>query len=757
MTLPKGALKKEQLQFKGKKGVTKSGHDVQKVIIPLNGELVPAFYKPCSTKDGYPPLLAKYEVAFSICYQMLLGQHRAPTSKLVFDENNEIVGTVSIALNNFTSLVTSKSELSRDEDIASLQLPGTRELLEGDAASVLVASWFLKEDDLHNHNIGWIPVEKGDKRQHYLVKIDNDMTGWPLLSYIKSPRWIDKTPLGKVADAKLGKLSYGQLKHFPSRAPENTPHFWVTYEQIYTDKKNPSATDFRNLEKNSKFREQMHFSLLIALLSFQQRSFVARLNKELKDIPLGLEEFAKIDSDHRQNKENMVKKFLPKMFYNEHDGSERNFVDHFIQYFTAEHSELYSAIVGSDEFREYLDPRKQPTAATVLDDAIAFFEAENNSLPRGMQFDISLIRDEFQRIWRDCNRQTLNHGITVILELIEKIKMHDTAETKPVLKTVKINGTTVLVNRTKDAEEQSSSTKFSPVIDALSTLSDEYCKLTSEYEKLKSPSFEDNKCYIDKFRLAINTAEEFFLADSSIQELSKTTDQDFSGHFNELHQLINKVSFVDYESERKFKAELPRANQDFLPRNPIISSSSSSSLRNTFSLNSANIEILQELLGLWASAQDLDGLKRMARIALGKYQSRPSMYVASSVAAFCGFFSSTAKDAVTSTVSDRTKQIEKLLTQATKPCELLHDLFSTGGWDSTSFNTTLLKTMLPLATRYAVQESTNFTRYTNIEDINKFIETKANWENNIDIIHKGLVDKLKDIATSNESALSATA
>lgn len=113
------------------------------------------------------PELLEMEAFSSDIYHLLLGA-RAPRACVVENEDHNTVGL----------LVESISDFAPCDKPDSLS---TEDCISGALIEILVAAYFMEEDDLHGSNLG-------RNAQGRFCKIDNDMSFWPLTIAYKGDR-----------------------------------------------------------------------------------------------------------------------------------------------------------------------------------------------------------------------------------------------------------------------------------------------------------------------------------------------------------------------------------------------------------------------------------------------------------------------------------------------------------------------------------------------------------------------------------------
>lgn len=341
MPLPSKALRYGQLKMKTAGfAVPTSGHEVLKVEFKdTDGEIKTGFYKPLD--PTYPALLAKYAVAVSVALRLSLGEHAAE-DRLVFNEEGEIVGTVSIALKGYRPLLCTGQSEPSDLQEKELVNPSVATLLKYNIAEIIVAGLLFYCDDRHPGNTGAILMDKDKKGYGW---IDNDMTLYPYTAPMKGGRWVDGTFL-KESPEKTITLKSKTLDNFPN--VEDRTHWWanslpkngnilkrcMAYEAFQALAANPSL---ETEEGSISFQEQFFSALLKNLLVYDPQMLQKRLVEYISEestldyLALPLEKSQKLSEMHPEL-------FNPKT-------NDQPFIDHWMTVFQKVYDEHYRAIV----------------------------------------------------------------------------------------------------------------------------------------------------------------------------------------------------------------------------------------------------------------------------------------------------------------------------------------------------------------------------------------------------------------------------
>ncbi|MBA4697414.1 MAG: hypothetical protein H2069_08535 [Legionella sp.] len=401
MPLPLKALRYEQLKLDGNP-VPPSGHPVSKCqFVDVDNQIKVGFFKPLDST--YPPLLAKYTVAVSVAIRSALGA-RAAEDRLVFNEHNELCGTLSINLPEYKPLLTLWKQPPLDKDEAELVHPSQATLLKHNVAELLVSAWRYKCDDRHPGNVSVCGL------------IDWDMCLYPYTYIIKGGRYID-TVLHKLPEHDM-ELSSEDLDNFPNI--KNRTH-WPTNDipqNMYVLKGFADPTQFQALAENNAlatgngnvpFQEQMFSAILKELLTYDSKQLHQRLNEYIgNDLPLNYRMLELEKSDR-------LEKTYPTLF-NEKT-NKQPFLKHAINVFAQEHEKFYKLVTeyagcdrnikGVSVISFYRFLRNKPSTFTKIR---SWLKAT------GEPFDEERLLQRYHQIWRDSHRCMLTDGVIKIVK-----------------------------------------------------------------------------------------------------------------------------------------------------------------------------------------------------------------------------------------------------------------------------------------------------------------------------------------------------
>ncbi|VEG91557.1 hypothetical protein [Legionella spiritensis] len=356
MPLPKKALRFGQLTHKtAGSAVPKSGHDVVKVeFTDGDGKERLGFYKPCD--ETYPPLLAKYSVAVSVGMRTTFG-NAAAEERLVFNDKDEIIGTVSLVLPGFKPLLSNSDSLPLDEQEKNLVCPDVSKLLASNMAHLLILYWRWKNDDVHPGNIGACSGEKVDYDIFFrpdweefvgfaysvFFGFDYDMCLYPITSIIKGSRWIhgilvpvpEKSMTLKAKNLDNFPILNGRT-HWPTHViPENL-NLYKTHKAHEAFQALTGNPCFETANGRVYFQEQMFQALLHELITYDPDMIRARMEEYFGDIPL---DYLSLPPEKSGRLEEVHGELFNKI------SNGKPFVDHMELLNQNEYNELYRAVV----------------------------------------------------------------------------------------------------------------------------------------------------------------------------------------------------------------------------------------------------------------------------------------------------------------------------------------------------------------------------------------------------------------------------
>ncbi|KTD45836.1 hypothetical protein Lrub_2633 [Legionella rubrilucens] len=454
MTLPKKALRYGQLKFTNDKTVPSSGHVIEKAtfVDAVDGEKT-GFFKPLS--GSYPRVLALYSVAVSVALRNSLGDNAAE-ERLVYDEKGEICGTFSIALKKYKPMAPSGATLPTNASEREEVYPSYNTLLSHNVAKWLVAAWRHKCDDRHPGNTDLDNI------------LDYDMMLWGITWIMKGARNVDGI-IKEHPETSMG-LKSTDLDNFPII---DTRTHWPTNTMpgnLNLGKRHMCYQAFRELAANPSiklnsdstpvsFQEQFFSAILQELLTYEPSILKERFNEYFGTEPLNYLSLP-------DGKDQLLSKTYPRLFNAETD--RQPFVDHILEVMQREYDEFYRNTVfyvGKEKndsgvpvmsFRDFLQARpsafkKTKTWAEQENASIAeYSEAYNKKiesasepagtpnyycLPTAARYDLERMHARYHQIWRDAHTLHFQAILSNIDKLLESLWEELTRKTSLASKT----------------------------------------------------------------------------------------------------------------------------------------------------------------------------------------------------------------------------------------------------------------------------------------------------------------------------------
>lgn len=385
---PALSLKESDL-IEGKEAPS-SGHKVMTVTFcDIDGTMKHGYKKPCDN-DYYPPLLAKYVVAFSILVRAALGE-KASEDRLVYNSAGKIVATVSIEVPNFVPLLTLWRSHD-DPEKNKLGAPDKKMLIKENVAELLVSAYKHKNNDLHPSNISINGL------------IDWDELYYELTSIIKGGRLFDSPIVsGELKEQDLRTFPIvGARIHWPANyIPKN----WNLLK-IY------KTGAFTELQGDKDFIPQYFTAILKELLAFDKKMLTERMKLYLGNEGLDLHELP-------SKKRAALLSFgsASKLFFDDRE-KEREFVEHVLLFLEQENNKFKHIILNMPEFQDFLMiSNKNPKEILNIK---KWFIAQNkkNHVPYSLDF----VDIELHTIWRECFKQKFIDDIKQLDEYISLAK-----------------------------------------------------------------------------------------------------------------------------------------------------------------------------------------------------------------------------------------------------------------------------------------------------------------------------------------------
>lgn len=429
MGLPKRALKESQLQFlTAGTAVNDGSHKIYKVSFIENGVIKNAFYKKLEPKNHYPELLAKLSVAASFFKRMFQGS-RSAEERLVFDDEERLIGTLSIGIDGFKSFIFSDEPVPEDSITKEQVIPSTKTLIEKNFIEILLGRWFLDDDDGHGHNMGL----KGD--------IDFDMFWYWLTILMKEPRPVIGIPKKRV------NLTVRDWEGFPN-VKDSKPYHWPTYKhpgqetiptvlpvqeklvKLVIPKMYPDPSQFEQLAHEPIAQEQKFAAALKILLTFQPDMVRKRLTELFGDMTLNYTSLDETDVTLRT----LYEKEYPHLFNEENNV--KPFVDFIMNVYQMHYDNLYRVVVFymGCENNGYGVPLPSTCSAlyhkpSFYKNIVEWAKTQNNTIfnkdDSSLKFDEEELQRRYHQIWRDAYAPTfkelLHDSYTLTNKLLQQV------------------------------------------------------------------------------------------------------------------------------------------------------------------------------------------------------------------------------------------------------------------------------------------------------------------------------------------------
>ncbi|MEO8401459.1 MAG: hypothetical protein ABI597_06630 [Gammaproteobacteria bacterium] len=495
-TRPKKSFKLSQLKILNK--TVTSGHAISQVTyVQSDGQVKEGYLKYCDS--SYPDILAGIVIGISQVIRFAVGSEYASEERLVYDDYDEIIGTLSFTLPNFIpfqSLSLSDTD-DKDPEKQAFRNPDLNTLLEYNFARLLVSGYRNKTDDLHPDNISIFGL------------IDFDMYYYDLTSILKGERQLTgfllKTP------HKICELKEKHIREFP-HVPDRT--HWVTKapNNYNLFKIFRAQAILYSLKDNPIFKKQMYTALLQEMLSFDVEMLKKYLQYYLDDEPLILDNLPAVKRDK-------LIKYNKELFYDD-KGNERTIADCCLQLFESEYKAFVRLILHMPEFRCFLIENPG-----ILDQMKAWFREQNAFLLRQNKLDgvpsylhdLERIEQVYYQICRDSFVTPLFKNLRLLKLYADEVKNSDPGD---VLKSMIIipQEHTMAITPGDEAKELNRSilmigalpkpnlegaltiddNPYQKISSMLNQLYDElYSSIESHYSK-KELSFKDQKDLVDR-------------------------------------------------------------------------------------------------------------------------------------------------------------------------------------------------------------------------------------------------------------------
>lgn len=424
MGIPKKGLRRKHLQDLTAGQAIDGSHPIIRVKFIDDGIAKFGYFKELEPKNHYPELLAKISVGTSLLQRSFLGKNCAE-ERLVFNDNDEIVGTLSIAIDGFKPFYYSSESGAIEPSAKEQVVPSTKTLLEKKHIEAAFAFWFGDNDDGHPHNNGFA----GDAS----VILDFDMFFYWFTILMKEPRPVVGVPKKSIA------LSVRDWEGFPN-VKDSKPYHWFTFVHPGQEslplqsallsrvlpKSYADPTQFEQLAHESEAHEQKFAVAMRALLTYQPEVMRKRLTDLFGDMTLNYTSLDETDISLRLAYE----KTYPELC-NETTNS-KPFVDFMMNLYQKHYDNLYRVVVfymGCDN-NGYGVPL--PATCTALYRKPSFYRkieewvtTQNETLyskeDPSTQFDLHELQKRYHQIWRDAHAPTLKELLHNCYQLTNKV------------------------------------------------------------------------------------------------------------------------------------------------------------------------------------------------------------------------------------------------------------------------------------------------------------------------------------------------
>ncbi|CAM2734626.1 hypothetical protein [Legionella worsleiensis] len=412
MGFPKKALRESDLTELTAGPAVEGSHIITRVTFKENGVDKLAFFKRLEPHNHYPSLLAKIDVATS-CLKMLFQGEYTAEERLVLDKDQKIVGTVSLAIDGFTSFNFYNDPIPTDPVLKEQVIPGTRTLLDIFFIVIAFASWFLDNDDFHAHNGG---IARGRA-----VDLDFDMYFYWFTIFMKEARPGIGVPKTRI------NLSVRDWETFP-KVVDSKAYHWPTYAhpgqetapkvlpsqffQTVLPKQYADPAQFAQLAHEPEAHEQKFVIAMKALLTYQPEVVRNRLFEYFGDMKLDYTDLDETDVNLRacyeENFPTLCNEETNKML----------FVDFMMLLYQKHYDNLYKVVVfymgcennghGVALDATYATLYNKPS---IYKNIAAWMQEQNETVYKNddvsIKYDLNELQHRYHQIWRDAYAPTV--------------------------------------------------------------------------------------------------------------------------------------------------------------------------------------------------------------------------------------------------------------------------------------------------------------------------------------------------------------
>ncbi|BCA97148.1 hypothetical protein TUM19329_35090 [Legionella antarctica] len=424
MGIPKKGLRRNHLQDLTAGQAIDGSHPIIRVKFIDDGNAKIGYFKELEPKNHYPELLAKISVGTSHLQRLFLGKNCAE-ERLVFNDNDELVGTLSIAIDGFRPFNYSSEAAPLDPSVKEQVVPSTKTLLEKKHVEAAFAFWFGDNDDGHPHNNGFA----GDAS----VILDFDMFFYWFTILMKEPRPVVGVPKKSIA------LSVRDWEGFPN-VKDSKPYHWFTFlhpgqeslplqSTLLTrilPKNYADPTQFEQLAHESEAHEQKFAVAMRALLTYQPEATRKRLTELFGDMTLNYTSLDETDLGLRLAYE----KAYPELC-NETTNS-KPFVEFLLNMYQKHYDNLYRVVVFYMGCENNGYGVSLPATCTALYRKPSFYrkieewvKTQNETLyskdDSSIKYDLPELQKRYHQIWRDAHAPTVKELLHSCYQLTNKV------------------------------------------------------------------------------------------------------------------------------------------------------------------------------------------------------------------------------------------------------------------------------------------------------------------------------------------------
>ncbi|MBL7481601.1 hypothetical protein [Legionella bononiensis] len=433
MGLPKKALRESNLKELTAGSAVKDGsHIITRVTFIEDGIEKLAYFKRLEPKNHYPEFLAKISTAASFFKRLFQGKNSAE-ERLVFDENDKLVGTLSIGIKGFKSFNFAEDPVPVDPILKEKVIPSTKTLLDKNIMSVLFGRWYLDDDDGHGHQMGILDDEEES------ADLDFDMFFYWFTVYMKEPRPIIGVPKKRI------DLSVRDWETFP-KVKDSKPYHWPTFKhpgqetlpsavpsqilQSVLPKKIADHTQFEQLAHEPRAHEQKFVAAMKALMTYQPEMVRKRLLDLFGDMTVNYTSLDATDVNLRI----LYETEFPELCNNQ--TNVMSFVDFMMNIYQKHYDNLYRVVVfymgcenngnGVALDSTYLTLYTKPS---IYKGIAEWMKTQNDTLYKkddaSLKYDLDELQHRYHQIWRDTYALTvkdlLHNTFNLTKRLLDKV------------------------------------------------------------------------------------------------------------------------------------------------------------------------------------------------------------------------------------------------------------------------------------------------------------------------------------------------